>query len=72
MTGEIFTTKILFGVETTSHFSRHVNWHYVRIWESSDLHSVVKDSRESPKFSAFGALFRQKVFRHLFFTWCTV
>jgi len=64
MTGEIFTTKILFSVEATSHLSRHVNWHYVRIWGSSNLHFVVKDSRESPKFSAFGALFRQIVFRH--------
>jgi hypothetical protein len=47
--------------------SRPVNWHNVRIWGSSNLHSVV-GSRESLKFSAFGALFREKVFRYLFFT----
>jgi hypothetical protein len=27
---------------------------------SSNLHSVDEDSRESPKFSVFGALFRKK------------
>jgi hypothetical protein len=33
---------------------------------------MMEDTRGSLKFSAFGVLFIEKVFRHLFFNTCTV
>lgn len=69
---KLFLSRVFFSDATTSHLSRDVKWHNLRLWASENPYAVVSHMRDSFKLNIFCAVLKNKVFGPVFFAKSTL